>query len=257
MDPIQDIADRIAAGTIVERVSRSVLLLRDGEAGCDWSAAAGGAVAGETFRADALKHTLVAVATLRAADLSLTGLDKSVANYLPGAVVRSLSTADGTIGGGDLTVRHLLAENPTSAEKRALAGRILEDITGAPLVEVLTEFVIESAGMVSTHLDPSGALTTSAADLASLICSIEDDTLITVDSRAAMVDWQDDPTGTYDQIGLGLGRYLIGGHEAVGYRGFSGDFVFSLPFGVVLAGTVDSAGADPRPIIEATLSALC
>jgi D-alanyl-D-alanine carboxypeptidase len=283
-----------------------------------------------------MNEIVTSAALLRACDLSLVGLDKSVANYLDPDLVERLHVLDGHSRGGDITVRQLLDHTsglpdyfadptiqaaarsgcgrrgftprdlieiaissgpPTFAPGRGraytdtgfvLAGLILEDVTGMPLHDVYREFVLDRAGMdstwlesspeaprsgpishhtldgadVTTSLDPTidwagGGLVTTAGDLASLMSGLTNGTLLSDESWADMSNWQDGPTGHYDQYGLGLGRYRFGEHDAIGHHGRWGAFVFWLPFDVVIAGTVNTAGVDRRPLVQATLDALC
>lgn len=344
MDPIRDLAESVARGDIIDGVDRSILLMRDCDACSDWAGAAGVAdptgpralTSDDPFRAGGVTRIVTSAAMLRACDLSLAGLDKSVANYLDPGLVDRLHVLDGKSRGGDITIRQLLDNTSGLPDYGAspivqdalrsgqgnreftprdlveiaissgppafapgtgradtetgfvLAGMILEDVTGMPLHEVYREFVLDRAGMdstwlesspeaprtgpvshhtldgtdITTALDPTvgwggGGLVTTAGDLASLMKGLNDGTLVTSDSWAEMTDWQDDPTSQYDQYGLGLARHRLGEHEAIGHHGMFGAFVFSLPFDVVIAGTVNTGEVDSRRLLEALLEVLC
>jgi len=280
MNPIEHLAERIASGTVVEEVDDCTLVMRDCEAGCDWTGTSGPGDSGTASRSDfdrpfpagEVTRLVAATALLRACDLSLLGLDKSIANYLPEDLVQRVHIVDGGPTGGDVNIRHLVDSTSsglrvagrTYADAGAvLAGMILEEATGIPLADVYREFVLERAGMTATWLEVNpaepqdGTLMTTASDLAALLKSLTDGSLLTQDAWAEMTAWQDSPECGYDEYGLGLGRYRIGGHEAIGHQGIGGGFAFWLPFDVVISGTVNPGRRDLRPLLDATFAALC
>ena len=278
MNRIQEVAEKTAAGHVIEGVDQCLMLMRDCDSGCDWSGVAPftdpttgrDITADDRFAAADLTRLVTSTAVLVACDLSLLGLDKSVANYLSPDLVERLNTTDGQTRGGDITVRNLLNrasvvdhEAPARPDTGlALAGMILEDVMGMELHDVYREFVFEPLGMTSTSLEASPepatcGLMTTAADLASLMNGLSGGSFISPDSWAEMTSWREDPAEEYDSYGLGMGRYRIGDLDVIGHRGKAGEFVFWLPFDVAIAGTVNAEDVDHRLLLEATIQALC
>lgn len=169
-----------------------------------------------------------------------------------------------------------------------LAGLIVEHVTGRPLQEAYRHDVLDPAGMPATWLESAaepprragvshhfldgaditnlleptvdwagGGLVSTAGDLAALIRSLHGGTVLTEPSWAAMAAWSPGPTGYYDDYGLGLGRYRLGPVTAIGHHGYWGAFSFWLPeLDAVVAGTVNTAGVDRRPLLDAVATAI-
>jgi hypothetical protein len=234
MNPIQDLADRIAAGDVIPTADRCTLLVRDCAASFDWTAASGGLDSSpqDSFEAADLGRLITAIALIKARDMGL----------------------------GDGRPHQALAALATKADLYDLSGRALEELMDRPLQVALEDLVLGPAEMTGTRLlgeSVTGGMVTTASDLASLMQSLAEGNLISERSWSELTAAHDGPDGCRDLYGLGLNRYLIGTFEVIGFQGSSGEFAFWLPFDVALTGTVNGLRNDRRTLLEATVDVLC
>jgi hypothetical protein len=67
-----------------------------------------------------------------------------------------------------------------------------------------------------------------ASDLACLLRALRDDTVLSAASWATTIAWSPGPERYYDDYGIGVARYRLGGLDAIGHHGVRGAFAFSL-----------------------------
>ena len=173
-----------------------------------------------------------------------------------------------------------------------IAGLALEHATGRALAELYRAHVLDPLALgdtwmegrepargprLSRHYDgerdltaldmtfdwAGGGLVSTAGDLARFIGGALGGGLLSRDARDALTTWEPrtrfDPgsTARYDRYGLGVGAIDVGGLELVGATGVWGAFAFWSPAQrIAIAGTVNQARVDRRPLLAAIVAAL-
>ena len=81
--------------------------------------------------------------------------------------------------------------------------------------------------------------------------------LVSTAAWSEMTRWQPGPEGSYDDYGLGLGRYRFPAAQVIGHHGVWGAFAFWSPeLDAVITGTINTGRVDGRPLLGAVVRAL-